>query len=265
MKKVTLGVIGGGFMARAIVEGAISTHFLKPNEIAVSEPAEEKREAFAKLGVYVTDNNRELAEHAQYLLFAVKPQTFPTVAEELKGVQLPVLISIMAGKTKQTISSALGSAKKIARVMPNLPCSVGEGMSGIDASSLSCTEKEFVLGLFSSVGKVVETEETQLGVVTGISGSGPAYVYLFLKSMIEAGVKEGLSEEQAKTLVMQTVRGGLKMAETSSSSLDELIAAVSSKGGTTVAALDSFAKDDFAGSVERAVSAAVRRAEELSQ
>lgn len=264
-KKFRLGVIGGGFMANAIVKGAIRTQFLVPQEIAVSEPNEEKRAALSKTGVAVFTDNRLLASDCDYLLFAVKPQTFPVVAEELKGCNLPVLMSIMAGKTKKSLRDAVGANAKVARIMPNLPCCVGEGMSGIDAESLSEEEKKFVFGLFSSVGKVAEVKESLLNAVTGVSGSGPAYVYLFIKSLAEAAVKEGLTQEQAIGLAIQTVKGGVKMAEESEKSLDELIGAVSSKGGTTVAALNSFADDGFEDIVGRAVSAAVRRAEELAQ
>ena len=265
MERYKIGAIGGGFMARAILEGAISKKFLAPNEVAVSEPSAEKREYFSKLGISVFENNRELASKCEFLLLAVKPQNFITVAEELKQVNLPTVISIMAGKTKRTILASLGKQTKVARVMPNLPCSVGAGMAGIDSSMLSPNEREFVHGLFSSVGKAEEMNEELLDVVTGISGSGPAYVYLFLKSLVNAGVKEGMSESQARAFALQTVKGGVEMAEHSDQSLDELIAAVSSKGGTTVAALDSFEKDGFSESVSRAVSAAVRRSKELSE
>lgn len=177
---------------------------------------------------------------------------------------MPVTISIMAGKTKAGIHRATG-AEKIARVMPNLPCSVGAGMTAVDASELSEEERAFVLGLFFSVGEVIETEESLLDAVTAVSGSGPAYIYLFLRALIDAGVGQGLRREQAETLAFQTMAGGLTMARTSGKTLDELIAAVSSKGGTTVAALESFQKDGFVQSVSHAVDAAAKRARELSE
>ena len=264
MKKAyKLGVIGGGFMAHAIVNGAVSQKFLSAEEIIVSEPDETRRRGFSDLGVHVTQNNREAAEGGEYVLVSVKPQVFPAVAEDLKGAQA-VLISIMAGKTKASVKRATG-AEKVARVMPNLPCSVGAGMAGIDCSDLSERGKAFVHGLFEAVGAAEEVPETLLDAVTGVSGSGPAYVYLFLLSLIRAGVEQGMTEAQAKKFAFQTLEGGVKMAKSSDKSLEELIAAVSSKGGTTIAALDSFRKDDFEGSVSRAVEAAVRRAKELSE
>ena len=263
-KKVKLGVIGGGFMAQAIIKGAVEKKFLAGEQILVSEPDISRRAFFKDLGVNLAANNREVAESCEYLLLAVKPQVFPAVAEELRGTALPVLISIMAGKTKDAIKRAT-CADKVARVMPNLPCSVGAGMAGTDCSDLSAEGGAFVRGLFEAVGEAEEVGEKLLDAVTGVSGSGPAYVYLFLQSLIHAGVKHGMTEEQAKKFALQTVEGGVRMAKTSDKSLEELIAAVSSKGGTTIAALDSFRKDDFEGSVERAVDAAVRRAGELSE
>lgn len=262
-KKAKLGVIGGGFMAQAIVRGAIKKGFLAAEEILVSEPDESRRRIFSDLGVRLAEGNRETAASCEYLLISVKPQVFPAVAEELSGSRA-VFISIMAGKTKESVKRATG-AEKVARIMPNLPCSVGAGMAGTDCSDLTEREKAFVHGLFEAVGEAEEVPESLLDAVTGVSGSGPAYVYLFLLSLIRAGVAQGMTEPQAKKFALQTLEGGVTMAKSSEKSLEELIAAVSSKGGTTVAALDSFRKDDFEGGVLRAVDAAVRRAKELSE
>lgn len=265
-KRFTLGVIGGGFMAHAIVTGALERGFLPAEEIAISEPDAFRAASFRDMGVYATSENRTVAENCNYLLFAVKPQIFSSVAEELHGLQLPVVLTIMAGKTKSSVREALGGKAKIARAMPNLPCSVGEGAIAIDLSELSETDGEFCRGLFSATGTVIETEESLLNAVTAVSGSGPAYVFLFLQSMIDAGIAQGLAPENAKALALQTLKGGLRLVEKQpEKDLRELIAAVSSKGGTTVAALESFTKDDFEGSVSRAVSAAAKRAEELSK
>lgn len=263
-KHYTLGVIGGGFMARAIVSGALAKNVLTAGDILVCDPSEDSRAYFRTQGIDVSEDNRDAVKNSDYILFAVKPQTFPSVAAELKGEHFPVVISIMAGKTKDSILRATG-AEKVARIMPNLPCSVGAGMTAIDASDLDEAERNFVLGLFLSVGEVIETEEGLLNAVTAVSGSGPAYIYLFLRALIHAAEEHGLRSEQAATLAFQTMEGGLTMAKTSGKSLDALIAAVSSKGGTTVAALDSFRGDDFEGSVSRAVAAAARRAGELSE
>ena len=263
-KKYTLGVIGGGSMARAILSGAMTKGILSAEEILVCDPSAESRTCFEKCGIDVSADNADAVRRSSYLLFSIKPQTFPEVARALQGQQFPIVISIMAGKTKAGIRAATG-AGKIARVMPNLPCSIGAGMSAIDASELPDDARNFVLGLFLSVGEVIETEEDQLNAVTAVSGSGPAYIYLFLRAFIAAAQEQGLRHDQAETLAFQTMEGGLAMAKTSGKTLDELIAAVSSKGGTTIAALQSFQKDNFEQSIARAVAAAAKRAEELSE
>lgn len=263
-KKYSLGVIGGGFMAHAIVSGAVSSRFLMPEQIVVSDPDAEKRKTFQALGVSTQTDNKTVAQNCNFLLLAVKPQTFPLVARELEGIVLRNVLSIMAGKTKAGIHRSI-NAQSVARIMPNLPCAVKEGCSGIDASELTRPDEEFVFGLFNAVGKTVSVPEEKLNAVTGISGSGPAYVYLFLKALTEAGVAQGLTHEQAKTLALQTLRGGTAMAEQSEKTFDELIDSVCSKGGTTIEAVNSFINDDFEGSVHRAVAACVKRAEELSE
>ena len=263
-KDYTLGVIGGGFMARAILSGAMAKGILSAEEILVCDPSEDCHTFFTKLGVDTSHDNHDAVRKSKFLLLAIKPQTFPAVADELRGEHFPVVISIMAGKTKESIRKATG-AEKVARVMPNLPCSIGEGMIAVDASELDEVGRNFVLGLFLSVGEVIETEEGQLNAVTAVSGSGPAYIYLFLRAFIAAAEEQGLRRDQAEVLAFQTMEGGLAMAKTSGKSLDELIAAVSSKGGTTIAALDSFRADGFEESISRAVAAAAIRAGELSE
>lgn len=251
-------------MGRAVAEGAVRSGFLSPEQIGFSEPDRERARALEGEGFSVLAGGA-LARSCDYLLFAVKPQAFSEAAKELADLP-PVLLTIMAGKTKASIRSVLGCPDvRIARAMPNLPCSVGEGVTGLDASECTEEERAFAVRLFSSLGEVVEVDESQLNAVTGISGSGPAYVYLFLQSLTRAGMEQGLTEEQAKALALKTTIGGARLAERSEKSYRELIAAVSSKGGTTVAALDSFANDDFGGAVSRAVQAAVKRAEELSE
>lgn len=267
-KQYKLGVIGAGFMARAIVKGAVYSDFIKPKKIIASDLSDEALAAMGELGVHCTKNNRDVAENCEYLLFAVKPQHFADVAESLRGVPVEKAISIMAGVRKATVRDALFEKNtKVARAMPNLPCSVGAGMVALDAEDFSddIDDGAFVVSLFDCSGNVISVPEEKLNAVTGISGSGPAYVYLFLDGLIRAGVRQGLSEDEAKTLAVNTVAGGVEMvARSEDKSLDELVSAVCSKGGTTIQAVDSFRRDDLAGVIDRAVDACVKRAEELS-
>lgn len=265
-KQYKLGIIGGGFMAQAIIKGI---DFIKPKKIIVSDPSETAQRNLEDLGVNVTANNRDVADNCEYLLLAVKPQTFPAVAESLRGVPVEKVISIMAGVKKQKIKDALfGKNVKVVRVMPNLPCSINFGMTALDLSDFEddVDDCAFVQEIFNSVGNTLIVPEEKLNAVTGISGSGPAYVYMFIDGLIRAGIKQGLSEDEAKTLAVNTVVGGAEMVvHTEDKTIDEMIAAVCSKGGTTIQAVESFKKDDMDGMIDRAVSACVKRAEELSE
>ena len=269
MKKMyKLGVIGGGFMAQAILKGAVYTDFIKPKKILVSDLNRDILDKVEYLGVQTTLSNREVAENSEYVLIAVKPQNIAKVAESLRGIPVGKVITIMAGVKKDTIRGLLfGDNLKIARAMPNLPCSIGSGMIALDASEMedSVDDMTFVNSLFSNCGTVLGVPEEKLNAVTGISGSGPAYVYLFIDGLVKAGMRQGLTEDEAKTLAVTTVYGGAEMvAQSEDKTLDQLISAVCSKGGTTIQAVNSFKADDLEGTIARAVDACVKRAEELS-
>ncbi len=265
-KKFKLGVIGGGFMSYSIVSGALSTKFLSANEILVSDVNESSLVKFSDKGVNVTLSNSEVLNQSEFVLFAVKPQNFIGSVSETENISCKKFISIMAGVKKLTVKSALKSADaKVARCMPNTPCSVGSGAVGVDLSDYeTAVDRDFIGNLFSSFAKVVFVDEGKLNAVTGISGSSPAYFYLFVKCLVEAGVKQGLSESDAKKLVANTMIGSGKMIfENADKSLDELITAVCSKGGTTIEAIKVFNECNLAGITDKAVDACVKRAKEL--
>ena len=265
-KKFKLGVIGGGFMSYSIVSGALAANYLSSNEILVSDINSSSLVKFAGKGVMTTTDNSEVLNQSEFVLFAVKPQHFIGSVDKIDNIACKKFISIMAGVKKSTIKSALRSADiKVARCMPNTPCSVGNGAVGIDLSDYEVTaDRDFIGNLFSSFAKVVFVDESKLNAVTGISGSSPAYFYLFIKCLVEAGVKQGLSESDAKKLAANTMIGSGKMIfENADKSLDELITAVCSKGGTTIEAIKDFNECDLAGITDKAVSACVQRAEEL--
>ena len=266
--KFKFGVIGAGFMSYAIVSGVIGSGFLSPNEIIASDINSSSLEKFSAKGVNVTTDNSLVFNNAEYVLLAVKPQHFK---EAVNGIKSPVckkIISIMAGVKKSTVKSAFnGDNVKVVRCMPNTPCSVGYGAIGVDLSDFTIeSDKKFVIDLLSSFAKLVLVDESKLNAVTGISGSSPAYFYLFIKCLMEAGVKQGLDYEDAKTLAVNTMIGSGKMIfENSDKSLDELITAVCSKGGTTIEAIKTFNECDLAGITDKAVSACVNRAKELEE
>lgn len=268
-KQYKLGVIGCGFMASAILRGAVLSDFIKAKRIIVSDTSIEKLENMGQeLGVTVSDSNKYVAENSEYILFAIKPQTFPEVAQELKGICPEKVISIMAGVKKAKIKNSLGvGIIKVARCMPNLPCSVGSGMMAVDMSDFNSDtdDTEFISKLFNCMGEVLSTGESKLDAVTGISGSGPAYVFMFIDSLIDAGIEQGLTKDEAKLLAVQTVIGGADMVVHSQKPLSELIMSVCSKGGTTIEAVKVLEDNNFRGIISDAVSACVKRSEELSR
>ena len=265
MKEYQLGVIGTGFMAKAILQGILQNNLIPASSIIVYDVNLQQVEELQKQGVVVADSTLEVANKVENLLLAIKPQNFNTVAAEIEDCTCSKIISIMAGVSIAKIQSAFKAEKKIARAMPNLPVAISAGMTAIDLSAFAEQDKNFILQIFSSIGKVLVVDEGKINAVTGISGSGPAYVFLFIKALTEAGVKQGLSLQESKTLAIQTLLGGALMVEKNfDSELSTLISAVCSKGGTTIEAIDSFTKDGFEETVDRAVAACVRRAKELS-
>lgn len=258
-----LGIVGSGEMAHAILEGALACGVLSPDEVICSARREESLQKMEALGVQTTLDNESVARLSRYVLIGVRPQDFPAAASSVYGLAGDV-ISIMAGIRSEKIR-ALTGAKRVCRVMPNLPCRIGYGACGVDVSAFDEEEGAFLLRLFGAKGKAVSVKEEELDAVTGISGSGPAYVYFFLQSLTRAGVEQGLSEEVSRTLAIQTVIGGAKMAESSSLPFDKLIDSVCSKGGTTIRAVESLQREDFSGLISRAVNACVERSKELSR
>jgi pyrroline-5-carboxylate reductase len=256
---ISLSVIGGGNMAKAIIAGAIEGGILSSSEIAVADPEESSRQFFDHLGCLTFSTASELPK-ATVTLLAVKPQIFALIANE---VHADVVYSIMAGVATGQIARAVGHSK-IVRIMPNLPCSIGFGAAGI-ALGKGATEEDASLArdLFSAVGVVVEVQEELMDAVTAVSGSGPAYVFMLAEAMIQGGVEAGLTIETATTLVQQTVLGASELLARDVRSAGELREAVTSKGGTTAAALQCMADKDVSTSIVLAILAARNRGREL--
>lgn len=260
--KFLLGVIGAGNMATAIVKGALKS--LNAKDIVVSDKDEAKLEEMKKSGICVTTDNIEVASDCKYLLFAVKPQVAKLVFDEIRDkINADTVISIMAGISIDTISKALGSDLGYVRVMPNTPAMIQKGMSALSFTE-NVTDKEFVINLFNSLGKTVVLSESDFDAVTSVSGSGPAYVYSFIKAMIDGGTDGGLDFETAKTLTLQTIVGACGMVENSNDDIQTLIDKVCSKGGTTIEAVNSFIADDLNGIIRKGIAKCKARSEELS-
>ncbi len=276
MKK--LGFIGGGNMAEALAHGLIAHKLFKPSEIIVSDVAPERRRKLARaLKLATTPDNAEVVREAGAVVLAVKPQTIDAVmaglAEELAKVsdksaaRGKLFISIAAGVTIARLARGLGKRARVIRVMPNAPAMVGQGMAAIvRGRGASAADQAFALRIFSAVGDAVALkDEKLLDVVTALSGSGPAYVYLFAKAMADAAASEGIPRELALRMTLKTIRGAEQLMRESGREAADLIAAVASPGGTTEAALRRFAEYGFSDIVAAALRAASDRSRELGR
>lgn len=269
MQHKSICFIGGGNMAQAIVFGLLKKNY-PANQIMVCDPNEEKRALFSARGVQVSTNNIDAVQSADVIVLAVKPQVAAEVCANLSAVDFSdkLVISIMAAISIEKLTALLPSASHIVRVMPNTPALVSEGMSGLFAKpSVSSEYKSFAENLLNAVGKTCwVNEEQEMHAVTAASGSSPAYFFLFMEAMQNALLNMGLSEEQARILVQQSAFGAAKMTlENPQLSFSTLRENVTSKGGTTAAALNVFNQRELAEMVEQAMLACVARSQEMEK
>lgn len=268
MNEAKIGFIGGGNMAEAIIKGMI-TGETAAETIFVSEPVEARREQLtAKYGVRTTANNSELTLSCKTIILAVKPQQAASVCSslttEIKGKHL--LVSIMAGISCRRLEDFFSESPRVVRVMPNTPALVLCGAAAV-AGGKSATEADMttVEAIFSLVGTCCRVDEKLMDAVTGLSGSGPAYVLTFIEALADGGVKNGLPREIALNLAMQTVLGTARLLAETGEHPGSLRDKVTSPGGTTIAGLHALEKGSFRATVMNAVEAATVRSKELGQ
>ncbi|MBJ8437202.1 pyrroline-5-carboxylate reductase [Acinetobacter lactucae] len=258
--------IGGGNMAQALIGGLISRG-LPPTRITVSDPVEQIRQLLQEKEVHVTQDNVAAIKNADVVVLAVKPQVLATVLRPLKGLLSDKLvISIIAGAEIQTISNLIES-NRIVRVMPNTPALVQTGAHGIYANDVVGTsDRELTSQILAATGLTIwVNSEAQIDAVTAVSGSGPAYFFYLMESMIRAGKNLGLDEKVATALTLQTALGAAQMAITSSNTPSELRKNVTSPNGTTQAALEVFDRAQISQNIQSALAAAQKRSQELAQ
>jgi pyrroline-5-carboxylate reductase len=264
----TIGFIGGGNMATAIIGGLIQKQVYSPQQIYVGEVSEERRSLLSKeLGVRVTGDNSKVIEECSGLVLAIKPQGLADLVLEIGPMfpnEIPV-VSILAGVTVSKLGEALNGQKRIIRTMPNLPALVGKGVAGI-AEHPTCSEPDlkFAEKLLGAVGESVRVNEDLMDAVTAISGSGPGYVFRFADLMIQAGTEIGLDEKQAARLVAQTLSGAAELLTSSEESANELCRKVCSPGGTTLAGLEAMMENGLETALRAGILAARDRSKELS-
>ncbi|MHC1771092.1 MAG: pyrroline-5-carboxylate reductase [Flexilinea sp.] len=269
MEKIKIAVIGTGMMGRAIISGIIKNGILLPESIFPSDIDPKKAQALHdELGTSLTTSNVEAIENASIVLIAVKPQYLQTVLDELKGKISPesLIISIVAGVPVQRLIDGLEHAS-VVRVMPNTPAQIGEGVSGWYATAdVSMEQKELTGRILSGLGLVMLFDkESDLDLVTAVSGSGPAYVFLFIEAMIDTAVHMGLPRKTAEKIVIQTVKGSAAYLENRGDHPAVLRNEVTSPGGTTAEALFCLEKEGLRTAVSRAMWACFDRTVEIGE
>jgi len=268
MEPLRIGFLGGGAMCEAILRGLLDKKVVQSSDVWVSDVAESRLEVMRGLGVNATANGRKVVEKASVILLAVKPDTVPEVLRDVHDLikQSQLLVSICAGVPLQALEDLVPDGVAVVRVMPNTPCLVGAAGSAyaLGKNASLANHANIVEAIFGAVGLTVRVPEKLLDAVTGVSGSGPAYVFMFMEALADGGVCAGLPRDIAKKLAVQTVYGSAKMAmENENMHLAELRNRVESPGGTTIAASRALEANSFRATVIGAVMAAAQRSAEM--
>lgn len=259
-----LQVIGGGKMGEALIGGLVSSGWASAGELHVVEPSAERRRQLESDNPGIATAESPMA--GVDTLIAVKPNIVAAVLPGLAAAAVPRVLSIAAGVKIAAIETTLPAGTAVVRCMPNTPALVGEGMAAVAAgSSASAADIEWAKSILGSVGRVVEVDETDIDAVTGVSGSGPAYVFHLAEALIAAGIEQGLDPQVADTLARQTLLGAAKLLSESGEDPAQLRINVTSPGGTTAAGLAVFADAGFESIISAVVRAATERSRELGE
>lgn len=264
-----IAFIGGGVMAEAMIGGILGQGIARPEEVCAGEPVEARRQQLSqRRGIATTADNREASQQSDLVVLSIKPQNLMEVLAELRCSlrREQVVLSMVAGARMDTIVSGLGH-QGVIRVMPNTPAQIGAGMSlWLAAPTVSQAFRETTRSILRTLGEEMEVvEEKYLDMATALSAGGPAYVFLFLESLIDAGVYMGMSRDMARTLAVQTVLGSARLAQESGKHPAELRDMVTSPGGTTVEALKVLEDGRFRATVINAVVAAYEKSKRLGE
>jgi pyrroline-5-carboxylate reductase len=261
-----IGFIGAGNMAAALAKSIVSAG-LPADHLLFSDISNERTVSLCSaLGAHSCLDNIELAENSDIIFLAVKPNVLGEVIDEIKAyVYQKLIVSIVGGFTVETLNSAFGGCAKILRIMPNTPALVGEGMFAFSSeTTFSSQDIDYIKSLLKSAGRIEVVEDQYLNAVTGLSGSGPAFAYLFIEALADGGVQQGLPRSLAYELAAQTVLGAAKMVLETKESPGSLKDAVCSPGGTTIEGVFALEKNAFRGACMEAVRAASEKSRELS-
>jgi pyrroline-5-carboxylate reductase len=265
---VQVGFLGAGRMATALARSWVRAGLVSADRCRASDPVPQARQLFTtETGCAAIADNRAVTSASDVLILAVKPQTMAALLAEIRpALRQPLVVSIAAGVTLRHLTEGLGSDCRVVRVMPNTPCLVGASASGYSPGEKATPEDVALVDrLLNAVGRAFRLPETLLDAVTGLSGSGPAFVYLMIEALSDGGVRVGLPREVATTLAAQTVFGAAKMVLETNAHPAVLKDMVASPGGTTIAGLHALERAGVRGALMDAVEAATRRATELGR
>ncbi|MCH2517866.1 MAG: pyrroline-5-carboxylate reductase [Dehalococcoidia bacterium] len=264
-----LAFIGGGTMAEAILRGVLDAQVAAPTDVAIGEPRPERRQFLSsEFGVQAHQGNLDAVKEADLLILAIKPQDLPVIFQELGERLRPeqAVVSIIAGAKMSTLSKGL-SHESIIRVMPNTPAQIGQGMSMWTCSrQVSDQHREFTRSIVSTVGKEIYVDdEKYMDMATALSASGPAYVFMIIEALIDAGVYVGLPRDMARTMALQTVYGSTQMVMETGRHPADLKDMVVSPGGTTAEGLQVLERAGVPAAIVDAVNAAFQKSIKLGQ
>jgi len=267
MTERRIGLIGSGQMAMALAKGFVRAGLVTADHLLASDPVANARERFSQeIGAKTTNNNLEVATSADVLFLAVKPQQMAAVLAELSGqiFEKTLVVSIAAGLRLSVLANGLGPKARLVRVMPNTPCLVGQGACGYClGEQATADDGQLIERLLGAVGKAFRVEEKLLDAVTGLSGSGPAFVYMIIEALSDGGVRMGLPRTVASALAAQTVLGSAQMVLQTGEHPAVLKDRVTSPGGTTIAGLQALEEGGLRAALMAAVEEATYRSIEL--
>ena len=255
-------------MAEAIIGGLLAGPVSQPDSVWVTDPLPARCDRLkSRFGVRVGSDNHQAASWAEVIILAVKPQVMSSVLKELgPALTRAVVVSIAAGVTRRTITEQTPGVMNVVRAMPNMPALVREGITALAFGSETTEEDQLsVRTIFEAVGRVIQVEERLMDAVTGLSGSGPAYVFQAIEALADGGVKMGLPRQTAELLAAQTVLGAARMVLESGEHPALLKDRVASPGGTTIAGLHRLEQGGFRATLMEAVEAATKRSQELAR
>ena len=261
-KQFKLGVIGFNLNVQTIIRGAVLSDFLSERKIIVSGASEKDLDALDELGIQAVDDDKFVFENSEYQLIAINVDQLTALTKKLGTVNVAKIISLSETLKKSAIKDALGvSSVKVARAIVNLPCAIGSGSVGLDMSDYNSSfdDLEFLSNLFNCIGTVLSVDESKFEAIVGLSVNTPAYAFMFIDSLIDAGVKLGLKKSEAKLLAVQVVLGSAEMVERGDNSLPELTMLACNNGGTALEGIKVLEKNKFREIIEEAVESGIRR------